>query len=164
MEISVKSWDSVDISGRTLDAVRRGSSTCGADHVAPHFISYTTDTSPIPYLACECESLILGDLLQQLLALAVFFLFFALINFSLQLLKLQILQTFSLLLLFLVKQEDKMTEKSMTGKYSVRFSAGFDASEHRRCKRLTDQFTPRPSPSHARFQVIEVFPHLHSCL
>lgn len=113
-----------------------------------HQLHYWYFTSP--YLARECETLILGDLLQQLLALALFFLFFALINFSLQLLKLQILQTFSLLLLFLAKQKDEMTEKSMTGKYSVRFSAVSDASEHWRCKQLTDQFT-------TRFQVVEVF-------
>lgn len=47
------------------------------------------------YLACDCDTLTLGNLSQQLLALTLFFL--VLINFSLQLLKLQILQTFCLL-------------------------------------------------------------------
>lgn len=59
----------------------------------------------IPHLACERQTLILRDLLQQLLALVLFFL--ALINFSLQLLKLQIFRTFRLLLLVLKQEEQE---------------------------------------------------------
>lgn len=59
----------------------------------------------IPHLACERQTLILGDLLQQLLALVLFFL--ALINFSLQLLKLQIFRTFRLLLPVLKQEEQE---------------------------------------------------------
>lgn len=60
-----------------------------------------------PHLACERQTLVLGDLLQQLLALVLFFL--ALVNFSLQLLKLQIFRTFRLPLLVLKEQEARVT-------------------------------------------------------
>lgn len=59
------------------------------------------------HLACDGEALILGDLLQQLLILTL--LFFGLIDFSFQLLKLQILQTFSLLLGLLIKTARRQT-------------------------------------------------------
>lgn len=99
---SLKFRDSPDISGRTLSIFLP---VCSLPAVQAKYPPYTSRRRYlIPHLACESQTLILCNLLQQLLALALFFL--ALINFSLQLLKLQIFRTFRLLLLVL-KQEER---------------------------------------------------------
>lgn len=95
--------DSSDISGRILSMFCL---VCSLPAVQAKYPLYTSRRRClIPHLACESQTLILCNLLQQLLALALFFL--ALINFSLQLLKLQIFRTFRLLLLVLKQEEQE---------------------------------------------------------
>lgn len=88
---------------RSQNTFNNQSGDCSTPHM--DFCASLNNISVL-YLACDSKALILRDLLQHLLILALFS--FCLIDFSFQLQKLQILQTRSLLLSLLIKEHTRI--------------------------------------------------------